>query len=69
MMPIGHVVKEGKIGNTTYRICDDAYRNRTPEDIDRTLRNIAVIGRRIIINAQKNHKKKFKDASNRKHLA
>jgi hypothetical protein len=32
MVPIGNVVKEMKIGNTLIRICDDAYRNNTPED-------------------------------------
>lgn len=53
MLPVGHVVKEGKIGNTTYRICDDAYRNRTQTDIGRTLRDIAVIGQRILVNGQK----------------
>ncbi|MCI9668733.1 MAG: hypothetical protein HFG19_03545 [Oscillospiraceae bacterium] len=57
MIPAGHVVKEGKIGNTTYRICDDAYRNRTSKDIDRTLHNIAVIGRRILINKKTEVKK------------
>lgn len=53
MVPDYHVVKEGKIGDTSYRICDDAYRNLTQADISRTLYNIHAIGRRILNNTQK----------------
>lgn len=37
------VVKEGKIGNTIYRIHDDAYKNRTPEQEAETVRRIGEI--------------------------
>ncbi len=34
------VVKEGMIGNTKYKIYDDAYKNRTPEEIQGTLKRL-----------------------------
>lgn len=37
------VVEEYKIGNTTIKICDDAYRDKTPEDIKKILERINVI--------------------------
>lgn len=37
------VVKEGMIGNTKYKIYDDAYINRTPEEIQETLRRCGEI--------------------------
>lgn len=37
---IGNVVQEYKIGNTTIKICDDAYRDKTPEDIKKILDRI-----------------------------
>jgi len=43
-VPIGNVVKEYKIGNTRIKICDDAYRNKTPEEVQEILRRIAQIG-------------------------
>ena len=49
---LGHVVKEYKIGGTTIRICDDAYINRTREDIERTLERIVAIGWRIVESAR-----------------
>lgn len=42
-VPEGNVVEIFKLGNTTIKICDDAYRNRTEEDIQRSLKNIAQI--------------------------
>lgn len=53
MEPAGHVVKEGKLGNTTYQICDDFYRNRTKAAVDQSARNYDEIGKRILVNAQK----------------
>ncbi|PKL00088.1 MAG: hypothetical protein CVV56_07965 [Tenericutes bacterium HGW-Tenericutes-1] len=38
---IGNVVKEFMIGNTTIKICDDSYRDKTKEDVDRILMNIS----------------------------
>jgi len=37
----GNVVKEFMIGNTTIKICDDYYRDKTPEDIEKILMNIS----------------------------
>lgn len=39
----GNVVEVFKLGNTTIKICDDAYRDRTEEDIQRSLEIIAQI--------------------------
>lgn len=39
----GNVVEVFKLGNTTIKICDDAYRDRTEEDIQRSLETIAQI--------------------------
>ncbi|MCT8978685.1 hypothetical protein N4T77_19015 [Clostridium sp. CX1] len=40
----GNVVQEYKIGNTTIKICDDAYRDKTPEDIKKILERVTAIG-------------------------
>jgi len=42
-VPEGNVVEVFKLGNTTIKICDDAYRDRTEEDIQRSLEIIAQI--------------------------
>ena len=39
-----NVVKEYKIGNTTIKICDEAYKNNTSEDIRKILRRVTFIG-------------------------
>ncbi|MDI3312550.1 MAG: hypothetical protein QJR05_14150 [Thermoanaerobacterium sp.] len=43
----GNIVEEYKIGNTTIKICDSAYKDKTPEDIERILKRIMEIGIRI----------------------
>lgn len=43
-VPEGNVVKTYQFGNTRIKICDDAYRDKTPEDIQRILDRIAAIG-------------------------
>lgn len=35
-----NIVEEYKIGETVIKIADDAYRDRTPEEIQQTLNNI-----------------------------
>ncbi|MDR2525259.1 MAG: hypothetical protein LBC83_03555 [Oscillospiraceae bacterium] len=40
---IGHVVFEATYGMGHVKICDDAYRSRTPEEIEETLRRCAEI--------------------------
>ncbi|KNF08096.1 hypothetical protein CLPU_10c01510 [Gottschalkia purinilytica] len=45
----GNIVKDYMLGNTRIVICDSAYINRTQEDIEQTLRNIANIGRRAFL--------------------
>lgn len=52
MNSMGHVVKEGKIGNTAYTICDDFYRNRTKADIDQTIRSLNQSWERILVNME-----------------
>lgn len=44
------LVKTYKLGNTTIEIHDDAYKDKTPEDIEKTLNRIADIGRRALYN-------------------
>lgn len=39
-VPIGTVVEEFKLGNTTIKICNDAYINRTQEEIEQSLKRI-----------------------------
>lgn len=41
------IVAEWMIGNTRIKIHDDAYKDRTSEDIQRTLDNIARIAWRV----------------------
>lgn len=38
------IVKEYKFGNTIVKVHDDAYKDKTQEDIDRILRRIEEIG-------------------------
>ena len=37
----GNVVREFKIGNTRIKICDNAYRDKTPSDVEAILSRIA----------------------------
>ena len=46
------IVEEYKIGNTTIKICDDAYISKTPEDIQKTLDRIMAIGWKCIQSAR-----------------
>lgn len=43
----GTVVEEFKIGNTRIKICNDAYINRTPEQIEQSKKRINEICNRI----------------------
>lgn len=49
MVPVGNVVEEFKIGNTKVRICDDYCRDKTPEEVDDILKNIAETVREPLI--------------------
>ena len=40
------IVEEYKIGNTTIKIADTYYKDKTDEDIDKILKRICKIGRR-----------------------
>ncbi|WIF95055.1 hypothetical protein [Caminicella sporogenes] len=42
------IVAEYKLGNTTIRIHDDAYKDKTKEDIERIIKRIEEIGRRAL---------------------
>lgn len=52
IMPKGNLVEEYKIGNTRIKIYDDAYANKTPEDIDRIMKRITAIGWKIVREAR-----------------
>jgi hypothetical protein len=47
-----NIVKEYKIGNTTIEIHDSAYKNKTPEDIQKILKQIEEIGWQIVMEAR-----------------
>ncbi len=44
------IVKEYILGNTTIRIHDDSYKDKTKEDIENTIKRIEEIGSRVLIN-------------------
>lgn len=48
----GNIVKEYKIGNTTIRIRDAAYINRTQDEINKTLERLTAIGWEIVKSAR-----------------
>lgn len=37
------IVEEYKIGNTTIKICDDAYKDKTPEQIEKVKERITSV--------------------------
>ena len=41
---LGNIVEEYKIGNTTIKICDAAYNNKTPEEINKILERLTAVG-------------------------
>ena len=45
------LVEEYKLGNTTIKIYDDAYKDKTQEDIDRILERIAIIAMKSVYSA------------------
>ena len=47
-LDIGNIVEEYKIGNTIIKISDEAYKNRTPEEIEKTLERLTAIGWKIV---------------------
>jgi hypothetical protein len=49
---LGNVVEEYKIGNTTIKICDAAYINKTPEEINKILDRLTDIGWRCVQSAR-----------------
>ena len=46
------IVQEYKIGNTTIKISDDAYKDKTPEDIKKILERISVIAWKCVRSAR-----------------
>lgn len=46
------IVEEYKIKNTTIKICNTSYVNKTSEDIEKILKRIAAIGWRIVEQAR-----------------
>ena len=48
-MEEGNLVEEYMLGNTKIQIYDGAYINRSKEDIQRTIKNIEAIGKRILL--------------------
>ena len=52
------VVKEGMIGNTKYKIHDDAYINRSPEEIAETVRRRGEINSRACMRIEEERLKK-----------
>ena len=52
MVELGHVVEDFYIGNTHVRICDDACRDKTPEEVQAILDRIGHNAARAIIAAK-----------------
>lgn len=50
----GTVVKEFMIGNTRIKICNDAYINRTPEELEQTRKRLTDIGVRCVMSSSFN---------------
>lgn len=50
------IVKEYKIGKTTIKIADDAYRDKTPEELELIHKRIANVCWRIALEARANGK-------------
>lgn len=47
-----NIVEEYKIGNTTIKICDEAYKDKTSEDMRKILERIMIIGWKCIRSAR-----------------
>lgn len=46
------IVEEYKIGNTTIQISNTAYKDRTPEEIEKILQRVTAIGWEIVESAR-----------------
>lgn len=57
-VPTGTVVQEYMLGNTRIKICNDAYINRTPEEIQQSLKRINDICIKCIKSSSYKHKSK-----------
>lgn len=47
-----NIVEEYKIGNTTIKICDAAYKDKTPEEIKRILDRLTAVGWKCVKSAR-----------------
>lgn len=47
-----NIVEEYKIGNTTIKICDEEYKDKTSEDIRKILERVTLIGWKCIRSAR-----------------
>lgn len=52
----GNVVEQYKLGNTTIKICDDGYRDKTPEELAILDKIIAKTAWKCVIHARENGK-------------
>lgn len=50
----GNVVKQYKLGNTTIKICDDAYRDKTPYELELIDKIIAKTAWKCVLDTRKN---------------
>lgn len=48
----GNIVDEYKIGNTTIKICDAAYKDKTPEDMQKILERVTQVGWKCVMAAR-----------------
>lgn len=46
------IVEKFKLGNTTIIICDDSYKNKTKEDMEKIIRRVEEIGSRALYNQE-----------------
>lgn len=50
-IPKGTVVEEFMLGNTKIKICNDAYINKTPEEIEQTLKRINDVALKCVMSS------------------
>ena len=62
-VPTGTVVEEFMIGNTKIKICNDAYINRSPKEIEQSLKRINDICLKCVMSDSYKHKNNDDDYS------
>jgi hypothetical protein len=62
-LPVPNIVKTYQFGNSTVHIADNAYRDKTPEEIEKVLEDYHAAGWRIIESLEKSELEKIQEDS------